>query len=105
MAQDQRLADHVGADATVLIVVDIRATDADRLDLDEHFLRPRLRHRPLFNPDVVGSIKNRCLVRHSSSCSSLAGICCIRQRDRLHTILWEPEAWYETSRIYADGRS
>jgi len=47
VAEDERFLDDVVADPTVFVVVDVRATDTDFADRDQHLVRCRLRFRTI----------------------------------------------------------
>ena len=54
VAEDERLADDVAADAAVLVVVHIRGTDADRADTDEDLPRTWVGKRDLAGVHMEG---------------------------------------------------
>src|SRR5829696_7888936 len=64
VAEDKGLPDDERADASLLVVVDVRAADADGPDLDEDLLRPRLRDGHFFEPDIVCPVHDSCPVVH-----------------------------------------
>jgi hypothetical protein len=73
VAEHERCAHDVVADPPVLVVVDVRAADADGADLDEHLARPGLGHRALLDPDVPGGVQHGGAVGvHASEATSPA---------------------------------
>jgi hypothetical protein len=58
VAEHERRAHDVVADPAVLVVVDIRAADADGADLDQHLARAGLGHRTLLDPDVPDGVQH-----------------------------------------------
>src|ERR1700719_4414999 len=64
MTKNKRLAHHMLADFSMLVVVDIGATDADSFDLDQDFSHPWGGNRSFFDTNVVGRIEHRCLILH-----------------------------------------
>src|SRR6266566_4242689 len=64
MTKNKRLAHHIRADFSMLVVVDIGTTDADGLDLDQDFSQPWGGNRSFFDTNVVGRIEHRCLILH-----------------------------------------
>ncbi len=67
MAKNERLADNIRTNPPMLIIMDIRATDADGLDLDKHIVWANLGHRSLFQTNVIWGVQNCCLISHRVS--------------------------------------
>src|SRR5215212_9264980 len=67
VAEDKRLIDDERADAPLLIVVDVRAADADGPDLDQDLFGPRFRDAYVFEPDVVRIVHDRRFVLHRAN--------------------------------------
>src|SRR5215213_2765884 len=67
VAEDKGLPDDERADAPLLVVVDVRAADADSPDLDQDLLGPRFRDRYVFEPDVVRIVHDRRFVLHRAN--------------------------------------
>src|SRR6266536_5334690 len=64
MTKNKRLAHHIRANFSMLVVVDIGTTDTDGLDLDQDFSQPWGGNRSFFDTNVVGCIEHRCLILH-----------------------------------------
>jgi hypothetical protein len=56
VTKNEWLTNDIGTNPTVLIVVNIRSTDPDCLDLNKHIPRSNFRHGPLFQTHIVWSI-------------------------------------------------
>jgi hypothetical protein len=64
VAEDEWSGDDVGADAAVVIVVDVGAADPDRPDLDQHFLGAGLGHRDLLDAQVADAMQDGRSILH-----------------------------------------
>ena len=61
---DHGLVDHVGADPAMLVVVDVGAADADRVDLDQHLTGTGRRHRSIEYVEVSGRAEYGASILH-----------------------------------------
>ena len=73
VAEDQRFPDHVSADATMLVVVDVGATDADGVHFHQHLCWARLGDGHVVNAQVVNAVQGGCSILHRAA-PSLPGL-------------------------------
>jgi hypothetical protein len=67
VAEDQRLAHHSGADAPVLVVVDVGAADADGADLHQDLAWSRLGHADVIDAQVADAVQDNRAVPHRAA--------------------------------------
>ncbi len=58
VTDDHRIAYHIVADTTVLVVVDIGTADPDCSDFDQDLTGARFRDRPILDPNIVRSVQH-----------------------------------------------
>jgi hypothetical protein len=64
VAQDEGSVDHVGADAAVIVVMDVGAADADGPDLDQHLLGAGLWDRDVLDAEITDAMQDSRSVPH-----------------------------------------
>jgi|GEM_PF-5996022 len=64
MAEDKRLAHNIRPDSAMLVVVDIGATNAYSLDLNQYVSRPWRGNRAFLYTNIMGCIEHCGLIFH-----------------------------------------
>jgi hypothetical protein len=64
VADDHRVAHHIVADTTMLVVVHIGTADPDGSNFDQDLTAGRFRDRTVLDPHIVGSVQHGTGVQH-----------------------------------------
>src|SRR3954447_19783632 len=88
MAEDHRAGHDEVADPAVLVVVDVRAADADRLDLDHDLVRTGHRHRVVLDTQVTYAVQDGRAVLHTGSLPQRPDSGNSRRKVSLATFWW-----------------